>query len=302
MNALAAGQQRPRLQSKRFQNAPNVEGCLLDGSKAQALSGSMSKIMRCGRSGCWRRLPQMWNSSTLVWTPAISPAKSSTTRCGFPYRTPSPSGHHGWPWARLAGCASEEGLLQVAVSIAHQRQRPILNVRQHLLGDHCVVGGERGFGHLGAWIHDLVRMRQLDADSSGDLVAGSRLAESLGRLRLLLRVPSTRTRNSDTCQYAAWDSVPCPSTAPATVGAQGRTAHKPQFLRAAATADNCHAQDGGNSPPAAGGEQDSRRSVSIAPAAGRDAGPTVPVRGGPHVLVRSPPAEIAQFSSRQSDR
>jgi hypothetical protein len=35
--------------------------------------------------------------------------------------------------------------------------------------------------------------------------------------------------------------------------------------------------------PVAGGEQDSRRSVSIAPAAGRDAGPTVPVRGGPCV-------------------
>ena len=34
--------------------------------------------------------------------------------------------------------------------------------------------------------------------------------------------------------------------------------------------------------PTAGGDQDSRRSVSIAPAAGRDAGPTVPVRGGPH--------------------
>jgi hypothetical protein len=33
---------------------------------------------------------------------------------------------------------------------------------------------------------------------------------------------------------------------------------------------------------AAGGDQDSRRSVSIAPAEGRDAGPTVPVRGGPH--------------------
>lgn len=37
---------------------------------------------------------------------------------------------------------------------------------------------------------------------------------------------------------------------------------------------------------AAGGEQDSRRSVSIAPAAGRDAGPTVPVHGGPHVCLR----------------
>jgi hypothetical protein len=30
---------RPRLQSKRFQDAPNLEGCLLDSSEAQALVG-----------------------------------------------------------------------------------------------------------------------------------------------------------------------------------------------------------------------------------------------------------------------
>ena len=55
--------------------------------------------------------------------------------------------------------------------------------------------------------------------------------------------------------------------------------------------------------PAAGGERDSRRSVSIAPAAGRDAGPTVPVRGGPHVLRRrSRPAEIARISGSRQGR
>src|SRR5690606_18116606 len=65
----------------------------------------------------------------------------------------------------------EEGFGQIVVGIPHQRQRTVLDMRQHLVRYRRVIGNQVSLGDLGVGIHDLVRVRELHAHGGGDLYA-----------------------------------------------------------------------------------------------------------------------------------
>jgi hypothetical protein len=144
--------------------------------KSKPSSGSISKTMRSGRSGVCLSDPQTWNSKVFICTPPISPARSSIHRM----RLSVPLILVSWPDLSDFGipgnaCFWKNVFGQVIVGIAHQGQRPVFQVRQHAVDDGSVIGHQVRLGDLGARIHDLIRMGELDAQRTRDLDADRRI-------------------------------------------------------------------------------------------------------------------------------